>query len=221
VTAAHPAAVRLDMVEQHLGLLKREEAVLRPTYNQQRGTFEAAAYVEPRPFVVIDGELGFATQGLRNNTDLRVFYGSHEPVAEWPEALVDDAEAYVESQRKWADMVVERMSSDSTEGEMVLTLRPTLPPLTLQALIEAAGEQHGMRLELARDMGLPVDRIVIDGAMSGQAAAHFEQRLLAELPVEFRQNATALGVVSGVQQRSESLALAQLVVALYWLKAAN
>jgi len=220
VTAAHPAAIRLDMVEQHLALLKRGDAILRPTYNRQNDTFEPAEYIEPRPFVIIDGELGFFTQGVRNSLDLRVFYGSDDVVDEWPGGLAEDAVAYLESQRKWADLVVEHLPSEgANEGTaLALTLRPTLPHLALQALIAAAGEQHGMRLELARDMGLPVDRVVIDSTISSKAAEYFKKRLLAEMPSEFR---SASGAQSETQDCAESLALAQVLVTLHLLKVAG
>jgi len=223
VTAAHPAAIRLDMVEQHLGLLKRGEAIMRPTFNRQEDTFEPAVYIEPRPFVIVDGELGFFTQGVRNSLDLRVFYSSDDAVVDWPGDLTGDAVAYIESQRKWADMVVEHLPSvGASEGRaLALTLRPTLPHLALQELIQAAGEQHGMRLELARDMGLPVDRVLIDTAISNKAAAHFKKRLLAEIPGEYRHESVVLGVESETQGHSESQALAQILVALHLFKVAS
>jgi len=223
VTAAHPAAIRLDMVEQHLGLLKRGEAITRPTFNRQVDAFEPAVYIEPRAFVIVDGELGFFTQGVRNSLDLRVFYSSDAAVVEWPNDLAEDAAAYIESQRKWADMVVEDPSSaGESEGKaLALTLRPTLPHLALQELIQAADEQHGMRLELARDMGLPVDRLVIDAAISNKAAAHFKKRLLAEMPSEYRHESAVLEGESETQDNSESLALAQMIVVLHLLKVAS
>ncbi len=218
LTAAHPSAVRLDMVEQHLALLKRGDAILRPTYNSQNDLFEPAVYVAPRPFVIIDGELGFFTQGVRNSLDLRVFYGSDDVVDEWPSGLTDDATAYVETQRKWADLVVEHLPSESGSegGALVLTLRPTLPHLALQEMIQAAGEPHGMRLELARDMGLPVDRVVIDNAISSEAAGYFKKRLLAEMQGELRSEAE-----NETQDCTESLALAQVLITLYLLKVAS
>ncbi len=221
VTAAHPVGIRLDMVEQHLSLLKRGNAILRPTYNGQQDAFEPAVYIAPQPFVVIDGELGFFTQGVRNSLDLSVFYGSDDDdVDEWPGGLADDATAYVESQRKWADLVVERLpSADASEGKaLVLTLRPTLPHLVLQEMIQAAGELHGMRLELARDMGLPVDRVVIDSTISSEAAGYFKKRLLAEIQGELRPVPEVEGET---QDCTESLALAQVLITLYLLKVAN
>ncbi len=220
VTAAHPVGVRLDMVEQHLSLLKRGDAILCPTYNGQKDAFEPAVYTEPRPFIVIDGELGFFTQGVRNSLDLRVFYGSDDVVDEWPSELIEDALAYVESQRKWADLVVEHLPSAdvSEEAALTLTLRPTLPHLAVQELMQSAGEQHGMRLELARDMGLPVDRVVIDSAISSQAAGYFKKRLLAEMQGELR---SVSGAESETQDCTESLVLAQILITLYLLKVAS
>ncbi len=220
VTAAHPVGVRLDMVAQHLSLLKRGDAILRPTYNGQKDLFEPAVYIEPQPFVVIDGELGFFTQGVRNSLDLRVFYGSGDVVGEWSGGLVEDASAYVESQRKWADLVVEHLpSADVNDGAaLTLTLRPTLPYLALQELMQSAGEQRGMRLELARDMGLPVDRVVIESAISSQAAGYFKKRLLAEVQGELR---SGLEAESETQDCTESLALAQVLITLYLLKVAS
>jgi phosphoribulokinase len=223
VTAAHPAAIRLDILEQHLGLLRRGEAVIRPTFNRHEDAFEPAVYIEPRPFVIVDGELGFFTQGVRNSLDLRVFYSSDDAVVDWPSDLTEDAVAYVESQRKWADMVVEDLPSAgaSEGGAIALTLRPTLPHLALQELIQAAGEQQGMRLELARDMGLPVDRVLIDKAISNKAAAYFKKQLLAAMPIEYRHESAVLGVDSDAQVDSESLALAQMLVVLHLLKVAS
>jgi len=220
VTAAHPAAIRLDVLEQHLGLLKRGEAIMRPTFNRQRDVFEPAVYIEPRPFCIVDGELGFFTQGVRNSLDLSVFYNSDDAVVDWPSDLAEDAVAYVESQRKWADMVVEDLpSAGESEGEAIaLTLRPTLPHLALQELIQVAGEQHGMRLELARDMGLPVDRVLIDKAISNKAAAYFKKRLVAAMPSEYQHESAVLGDTQG---HSESLALAQMLVVLHLLKVAS
>ena len=222
VTAAHPTGLWLDIVEQHLGLLKRGEAVLRPTYNRQRDAFEPAAYVEPRPFVIVDGELGFFTQGLRNNLDIRVFCSSDEPVTEWQGALASDAMAYVESQRKWADLVVEPLPAGGVNGKKGagLILRPTLPYLELEALISAAGEPTAMRLELARDMGLPVDRVVIDAAINRQAAASFEKRLVAEMAADYRHDA-AESALNEAKSGAESLVLTQLLVTLFVLKVAS
>ncbi len=222
VTAAHPTGLWLDIVAQHLGLLKRGEAVLRPTYNRQRDAFEPAAYVEPRPFVIVDGELGFFTQGLRNSLDIRVFYSSDESVAEWQGSLASDATAYVESQRKWADLVVESLPAGSANGKkgVGLTLRPTLPYLELEALISAVNEPSAMRLELARDMGLPVDRVVIDGAISRQAAASFKKRLVAEIAADYRHGA-AESALNEAKNGAESLVLTQLLVTLFVLKIAS
>lgn len=214
LTEAHPAAVRLEIVEQHLSLLKRNDAVIRPAYNRQDGVFEPAIYVESRPFIIVEGELGFFSQGLRNNMDLRIFYDTEASVSEWAGAVAADAEAYLESQRKWADLVVE---TSAPAADIALTLRPTLPRLALQELIQSAGEQHGVRLELARDMGMPVDRIVIDAAITGTAAAHFKKRLQAAIPADYRQES---GDESG-PGRSEATALMQLLVTLHLLKVAS
>ena len=223
VTAAHPAAIRLDMLEQHLSLLKRGEAILRPDYNEETDAFEPAVYIEPRPFVVVDGELGFFTQGMRNNFDLRAFYAAGDAVTAWPSELAEDAATYVESQRKWADMVVERLSPEGggEAGALALTLRPTLPHLALQGLMQTAGEQHGMRLELARDMGMPVDQVVIDAAISSKAVTHFIKRLSAEIPSEYRHDRAASEADEERSADAGSLALAQILVALHLLKAVS
>lgn len=219
LTEAHPGCVRLEMLEQHLTLLKRGEAVYCPGYNRRSGLFEVARYVEPRGFIVIDGELGFFTQGLLNNLDLRVFYSSSASVEAWQTAVASDAAAYVESQRKWADLVIEDLSTFSVEkrGQIALTLRPTLPRVALQELIHSAGEQHGVKLVLARDMGLPVDRIEIDEAISDKAAAYYKKRLIAEMPSEYRTNAD----VEKGDGNSAAQVLSQLLVALHLLKIAS
>lgn len=218
VTEAHPAAMRLEIVEQHLTLLKRGEAIYRPDYNRQKGAFGEAVYVESKPFIIVEGELGLFTQGLRNNLDLRIFYGSSESVEEWSGAAATDATNYVESQRKWADLVIEDLSTFAAEksGEIVLTLRPTLPRLALLELIQSAGEQYGVKMGLVRDMGLPVDRVEIDAAIGDKAAGYYQKRLIAAMPNEGRFTNEWDAHNSSAAQR-----LCQLLVVLHLLKAAN
>ncbi len=62
ITALHPDCNHLDILAQHLELLRDAQPILKPVYAHHNGTLGCPQYVEPKRFVVIEvnrpGDLG-------------------------------------------------------------------------------------------------------------------------------------------------------------------
>lgn len=208
-SALHPDSYYLDIVEQHLRLLRQGEPVLIPRYNAATDEFEAPDYVEPRPFIIVEGALGYAGGALPGCYDLKLYLEPQEEVRiKWKiqhdrqvhgrserEVVKElaqsspDAESFVKPQRKWADLVVSFSAVPGSEGgprtvDASLILRPTLPRLELGAVLEDDAADGAMALELDRDMGLPVDRLVIRGEMTIEQARALEGLMWRLFPAD-------------------------------------
>ena len=58
ITPLHPDCNYMDIIAQHLTLLRRGDPILKPVYRHQDGTFGPPVYVKPERFTVIDGLVG-------------------------------------------------------------------------------------------------------------------------------------------------------------------
>jgi phosphoribulokinase len=105
-----------------------------------------------------------------------------------------------------------------------LVLRPTLPHPDLSDVLEHGGG-NGIHMELDRDMGLPVDRLEIDGKISDSKAKRLEDLLWKHIPGEHHHlRHDGIGEITGTtgeKLKSHPLALTQLLVAYHLLKAAS
>ncbi len=126
VTALSPEGNRLDVIAEHLALLRNGTPITKPVYDHRTGTFGPPETVIPREIVIARGLLGLHTDALGQCFDLTVFldpdaelrvrwkiardcarrgYSADEVRAE----LIGrrgDAERYVMPQRERADLVI-------------------------------------------------------------------------------------------------------------------
>lgn len=250
LTPHDPACNYLDILEQHIDLLREGEPILKPVYNHNGGVLEPAEYVEPRPFIVLEGLHGYATARLRGHYDLKFYmepqeslrlrwkfqrdtgpggfgYSVEQAMALLPKLNRDSAQ-YIAPQRNYADMVITFYAPDERPEEsggglnVRHILRPTLPHVDLSPLLEA-GAGGGMVMELARDVdGRPADALHIFGSMSSAEAAALQQQVWQLLP-NHRAHRPKLGIyrdASNAAHHSLPLALSQLLIAHYLLNAA-
>src|ERR1700722_10397807 len=73
LTPLSPDCNYLDILSQHLVHLRAGEAILKPVYRHQDGSFAAAEYVRPARFAIVEGLLGFHSPAMRDVYDVRVF----------------------------------------------------------------------------------------------------------------------------------------------------
>ncbi|MEB3360036.1 MAG: phosphoribulokinase [Synechococcales bacterium] len=210
ISALHPDCNYLDIIQQHLSLLRTGQPILKPIYNHSTGTFDPPEYVKPNRFVIVEGLLGYATRGMRDSYDVKVYLAPPESLrTEWkvrrdtrkrgyqPEQVVEqlrkrepDSEAFIRPQRQWADVVVSFYPPDdnSEQSEVVLNarlvLRPTIPHPDFTHILNPDGNHLGeaIRLGLDRDMGKPVDVLEIDGHATSAQVKELEHVLCNEVP---------------------------------------
>ncbi|MFM5888159.1 MAG: phosphoribulokinase [Dolichospermum sp.] len=210
ITALHPDCNYLDIMQQHLSLLRTGQAILKPVYSHKTGTFEPPQYIKPSKFVIIEGLLGYSTRIARDAYDVKVYLAPPEPLrANWkvkrdtqkrgytPEQVLaeldkrePDSEAYIRPQRQWSDIVVSfyppnnEVDENSGHLNVRLMLRPSIPHPDFTKIIDAGDtdSQSAIRLGLDRDMGKPVDVLEVDGHATLEQVNKIEQIMCADMP---------------------------------------
>lgn len=210
ITALHPDCNYLDIIQQHLNLLRTGQPILKPIYNHTTGTFDPPEYIQPSKFVIIEGLLGYSTRGARDAYDVKVYLAPPESLrAKWkvkrdtmkrgysPEQVLaelekrePDSEAFIRPQRKWADVVVsfyppsEGSEEDASHLNVRLVLRPTIPHPDLLKVVDESQDEPtpAIRLDLDRDMGKPVDVLEVDNHATAEQVNKLERIMCHEIP---------------------------------------
>jgi phosphoribulokinase len=235
ITPLHPDCNYLDIMAQDLRHLRRGEAILKPVYRHADGTFAPPVYVEPQGFAIVEGLLGYHTQGMRDCYDVRVFlappedlrrkwkvqrdcsrrgYTTDEVLAELDRREPDSA-AFIRPQERYADMVVSFMPGESSDGDRLdaeLILRDGLPHPDLSPFIG-----NGVRGITVSESGAE-RRVCIPGDIEAERAAEIEEAIWDRLHFAAHLRSQRLGeyTIGMDLHRSESLALVQLLI-LYHL----
>jgi phosphoribulokinase len=242
ITALHPDGNHLDIIAQHLHHLRHGDAILKPVYRHQDGTFGAPVYVRPERFTLIEGLLGYYLPEMRDVYDVRVFLNPPEELRRrWKvqrdcsrrgyttdEVLAEldrrepDSEAFIRPQRRHADMLVSFMplvggdGEDQAQLDAELTLCDGLPHPDLTPFVN--GQADGLQLVEDR-----AERILrIPGRMDPEHAAAIEEAIWERMHFATHLRARRLGefTIGTELHRSESLALVQLLI-LYHLVTAK
>jgi phosphoribulokinase len=242
ITPLQPDCNHLDIVAQHLVHLRNGQAILKPVYRHQDGTFGAPVYIHPERFTLIEGLLGYYLPEMRDIYDVRVFLNPPEDLRRrWKvqrdcsrrgyttdQVLAEldrrepDSEAFIRPQRRHADMLVsflpevEGHGDDPTHLDAELTLRDGLPHPDLMPFVN--GEPDGLQLV----EGHPERILRIPGRMDPGHAAAIEEAIWERMHFATHLRSRRLGefTIGTELYRSESLALVQLLI-LYHLVTAR
>jgi phosphoribulokinase len=126
LTALNPGANRLDLLEQHLIMLRRGVPIEKPVYNHTTGTFDPPVIFRPTKILILEGLHTLFTPTLRRNLDFTLFVDpSREVKYDWKlrrdmakrgyseEAVLNEIEKrepeferYILAQRDYADAVI-------------------------------------------------------------------------------------------------------------------
>ncbi len=247
LSALNPDANYIDILEQHIRLLREGKPILKPVYNHDGGRLAPPVYLEPREYIIIEGLLGYCTREMRDAYDVKVYLEPEEKLrTRWKvqrdtvergyteqQVLASlkkrehDSTEFVQPQRTFADMVVGFFPPENNAGEtgprlnVRHTLRPTLPHPDLPPVLEA-GAKKGFRLELARDVdGMPVDVLDISGDIDDERAKSLEDLLWKLIPeaAHLRDNVGTF-TAGETEMTSHPLALSQLLITYHVVKAA-
>lgn len=242
ITPLHPDCNHIDIITQHLLHLRRGDAILKPVYRHQDGTFGPPVYVHAERFTVIEGLLGYYLPEMRDIYDVRVYLNPPEDLRRrWKvqrdcsrrgyttdQVLAEldrrepDSEAFIRPQRRYADMLVSFLphagadADDQTHLDAELTLRDGLPHPDLMPFVN--GEPDGLQLVEGHR-----ERILrIPGRMDPGHAEAIEEAIWERMHFATHLRARRLGefTIGTELYRSESLALVQLLI-LYHLVTAR
>jgi phosphoribulokinase len=243
-----PDANYLDILEQHIRLLKDNQPILKPVYNHDGGKLDKPEYIEPKPYVIVEGMLGYTNRGLRDGYDVKIYLEPQESLrVKWKiqrdtvkrgysledvqkqlEQRKSEVPQFVLPQRTFADMVVSFYPPEANPEETGsklnarLTLRPTLPHPDLSPVVDM-GTKNGVRLELARDVdGKPVDVLEVAGDIEERRFKALEELLWSLIPEanHMKGNLGQFVDATDIKRQSHPLALVQLLVAYHLVKAA-
>jgi phosphoribulokinase len=239
ITPLHPDCNYLDILEQHLGHLRAGEAVLKPVYRHQDGTFDEPRYVQPATFMVVEGLLGFHTQALRNVYDVRVYLDPPEElrrhwkvqrdcarrgyttdqVLEELDRREEDAAVYIRPQQRYSDIVVSFTPGDLGDQDHLdahVGMRPGLPHPDLSPFVGDAGD--GITVA---DRGAET-HLWISGTIDPHRSAAIEEAVWDRMHFASHLRTERLGefTVGTELHRSETLAIVQVLV-LYQLVTAR
>jgi phosphoribulokinase len=231
ITPLHPDCNYVDIISQHLRLLRNGEPILKPVYRHSDGTFGPPVYVSPKPFTVVEGLLGYHSESMRGCYDVRVYlappedlrrrwkvqrdssrrgYTIDQVLAELKRREPDSAQ-FIRPQERHADMVVsfqegDRPGSPALDAELVL--RDSLPHPDLSPLV-GAGERG-----ITIDEGDLERSVNIAGDIEPAQAAEIEEAIWEKLHFASHLRSERLGefTVGDDVRRSESLAVVQLLI---------
>jgi phosphoribulokinase len=238
ITPLRPDANYMDIMTQHLRHLRAGEAILKPVYRHTDGTFGPPNYVEPRPFAVVEGLLGYHTDELCDLYDVRVYLAPPEELRrKWKvdrdcsrrgyttdEVLREldrrepDSAAFIRPQQRRADMVVSFAPSpdggDALDASLILG--PELPHPDLSPVI------HAGRADIVVDQCGEERRLQLRGDVEPDQAAAIEEAVWEKMHFASHLRTERLGeyTVGTELQRSETLAVVQLLI-LYHLATAK
>jgi phosphoribulokinase len=239
ITPLDPACNYMDIMGQDLDHLRRGDAILKPVYRHGDGTFGPPMYVEPHPFAIVEGLLGYHTPEMRESFDVRVYlappeelrrkwkvdrdcsrrgYTTDDVLAELDRREPDSA-AFIRPQERFADIVVAFMPGDAGDApdrlDARLVLRDGLAHPDLSPLM---GGEGGIALDQHRGAGC----LRIPGDLDPERAAEIEQAIWQAMHFASHLRSQRLGefTIGTELHRSETLALVQLLI-LYHLVTAK
>lgn len=210
VTALHPDSNYLDIVSQHLSLMRVGQPVLKPIYNHRTGLLEAPEYVTPGELVIVEGLLALVTPAMQRCFDVTIYLDPEEDLRrQWKlnrdtvergyqpedvltslERRLPDSQSFIQPQKDAADLVIRFYRSkaqtklDHAHLNVRLVQHHTLPSPDLSEVLAQSNNGQRPSLRLEKDVWTnkgPVDILEIDGDISREKARALEEQLWRQL----------------------------------------
>lgn len=247
ITPLNPKCNYLDIMAQHLRLLREGEPILKPYYDHTLGDFGPSQYVGPHSFLIVEGLLGMYWQEMRDAYSVRVYLDLPERLRyDWKvrrdttqrgyaadevyhelSVRERDSQLYIRPQRDNADVIItffRKETPEGTEGDdehlnVRLTLHGTLHHPDFSEVI-AEDTSGCVRSTLGREAGRAVEYLEIDGSIPDEPARALERCILDHLDACGAPSIANLGLYYDPQtHHSHPLALTQLLLVYHLLRA--
>jgi phosphoribulokinase len=132
ITALDPRANHFDLMAEQAAALKAGQIISKPIYNHETGTIDPPETIVPTPIVVLEGLHPFYDDRVRRLLDFKVYFDLSDPIKiQWKiqrdmaerghsyedvirqiESRRPDFSAYIDPQKKHADVVLQILPSD-------------------------------------------------------------------------------------------------------------
>lgn len=152
LTALDPTANHVDILEQHLCLLRRGQPILKPVYDHATGGLAVPERLEPKPFVIVEGLLAYHSRAMRDCFDVKVFVEPDEGLRGRWKLVRDCAErGYLPDQvrqslaQREADSI-SHIQPQRTFADIVVRFTPPAGDQAGPGLVAAPPEQDDSRL---------------------------------------------------------------------------
>jgi len=238
ITPLHPDCNYMDILAQHLLLLRAGESILKPVYLHKDGTFGPPEYVAPQEFTVVEGLLGYHTEPMRQAYDVRVFLAPPEELRrKWKvsrdvskrnyttDKVLDeldrrepDSEQFIRPQQRHADIVIAFQPGDDGDQQHLdakISMRsglnhPDLSPFTDDG-------DGGITLTEGDDE----ETLYVSGDIPAERGAEIEEAVWDRMHFANHLRTERLGefTVGTDLQRSESLAIVQVLILYHMVTA--
>lgn len=143
VTALAPEAQNFDLMAEQCAAIKNGDSIAKPIYNHVSGLLDPAEEIAPTPIYIIEGLHPFYDERVRDLLDFKIYLDiSDEVKFAWKiqrdmaerghslesikasiEARKPDFDAYIDPQKKDADVIVQvlptQLIPDDTEGKVL------------------------------------------------------------------------------------------------------
>jgi len=210
VTALHPDSNYLDIVGQHLNLLRLGQPILKPIYNHHTGMLETPVYIDPGDLVIVEGLLALVSPTMQRCFDVTIYLDPEEYLRrQWkvnrdtaergyrPEDVLvsmerrrPDSQTYIWPQKEVADLVIQfyrpedRARQDNAHLNVRLMQRHTLPSPDLSEVLIDSNKDQRPSIRLEKDVWAgngPVDILEIDGDIPPERANALAELLWRQL----------------------------------------
>ncbi|WP_267383910.1 phosphoribulokinase [Cyanobacterium sp. uoEpiScrs1] len=146
ITALNPKANDFDLMYEQIKALKSGKGINKPIYNHETGMIEASEHIEPNSVVVIEGLHPLYDYRVRELIDFSVYLDignevkinwkiqrdmaerghTYEDVLDSINARTPDFNAYIESQKQYADVVIQVLPTQLIKDHKSRLLRVRL-----------------------------------------------------------------------------------------------
>ncbi len=172
ITPLNPRCNDLGLVADHALQMKRGETIVKPVYNHSTGTFDPDEEVTPGEFVILEGLHPLYYESIRVSLDLKVYFDTDpelklhwkikrdvqdrghtiEQVKAEIAQRQPDIVAYIEPQKRFADLIITLAPKDETKETIKVLLAEKPSPNSIASRLSQDGWRSRLGIRMVATM---------------------------------------------------------------------